>query len=80
MDKANIQFKSVNFMRGRSIQNAIVIIYPSIGPLEKLLLPHFYWAGEVVTRNYVLKRKFTQFSANDNSFLLPKDVLSGEAA
>ncbi|WP_406666061.1 PhoH family protein [Gallaecimonas sp. GXIMD1310] len=26
MDKANIQFKSVNFMRGRSIQNAIVII------------------------------------------------------
>jgi PhoH-like ATPase len=26
MDKANIQFKSVNFMRGRSIQNAIVIL------------------------------------------------------
>ncbi|WP_341502980.1 PhoH family protein [Gallaecimonas sp. GXIMD4217] len=26
MEKANIQFKSVNFMRGRSIQNAIVII------------------------------------------------------
>ncbi|MED5523519.1 PhoH family protein [Gallaecimonas pentaromativorans] len=26
MDKANIQFKSVNFMRGRSIQNAIVLI------------------------------------------------------
>lgn len=26
MDKANIQFKSVNFMRGRSIQNAIVLL------------------------------------------------------
>lgn len=26
MDKANIQFKSINFMRGRSIQNAIVIL------------------------------------------------------
>lgn len=26
MDKANIQLKSVNFMRGRSIQNAIVIL------------------------------------------------------
>ena len=26
MDKANIQFKSVNFMRGRSIQNALVIL------------------------------------------------------
>ena len=26
MDKANIQFKSVNFMRGRSIQNAFVIL------------------------------------------------------
>ncbi|AIY64791.1 PhoH family protein [Pseudoalteromonas piratica] len=26
MEKANIQFKSINFMRGRSIQNAIVIL------------------------------------------------------
>ena len=26
MEKANIQFKSVNFMRGRSIQNAIVLL------------------------------------------------------
>lgn len=26
MDKANIQFKSVNFMRGRSIQNTLVIL------------------------------------------------------
>ena len=26
MEKANIQYKSVNFMRGRSIQNAIVIL------------------------------------------------------
>ncbi|KAF7783573.1 PhoH-like ATPase [Pseudoalteromonas rubra] len=26
MEKANIQFKSVNFMRGRSIQNAVVIL------------------------------------------------------
>ena len=26
MDKANIQFKSVNFMRGRSIQNALVLL------------------------------------------------------
>ena len=26
MDKANIQFKSVNFMRGRSIQNSIVLL------------------------------------------------------
>ena len=26
MEKANIQFKSVNFMRGRSLQNAIVIL------------------------------------------------------
>ena len=25
MEKANVQFKSVNFMRGRSIQNAVVI-------------------------------------------------------
>jgi len=25
-DKANIQFKSVNFMRGRSIQNALVLL------------------------------------------------------
>lgn len=26
MEKANIQFKSVNFMRGRSIQNAFVLL------------------------------------------------------
>lgn len=26
MEKANIQFKSINFMRGRSIQNAVVIL------------------------------------------------------
>ncbi|MBC3766252.1 PhoH family protein [Neptunicella marina] len=26
MDKANIQFKSINFMRGRSIQNAVVLL------------------------------------------------------
>ena len=26
MEKANVQFKSVNFMRGRSIQNAVVIL------------------------------------------------------
>ena len=26
MEKANIQYKSVNFMRGRSIQNSIVIL------------------------------------------------------
>ena len=26
MTKANIQFKSLNFMRGRSIQNAVVIL------------------------------------------------------
>ncbi len=26
MDKANIQFKSINFMRGRSIQNALVLL------------------------------------------------------
>jgi PhoH-like ATPase len=26
MEKANIQFKSVNFMRGRSIQNAVVLL------------------------------------------------------
>jgi len=26
MDKANIQFKSINFMRGRSIQNSVVIL------------------------------------------------------
>ena len=26
MDKANLQFKSVNFMRGRSIQNALVLL------------------------------------------------------
>jgi predicted ribonuclease YlaK len=38
MEKANIQFKSVNFMRGRSIQNAIVILHPSIELVKKLLL------------------------------------------
>ncbi|BAJ00324.1 PhoH family protein [Shewanella violacea] len=26
MDKANVQFKSINFMRGRSIQNSVVIL------------------------------------------------------
>ena len=26
MDKANIQFKSINFMRGRSIQNSVVLL------------------------------------------------------
>lgn len=26
MEKANVQFKSVNFMRGRSIQNAVVLL------------------------------------------------------
>ena len=39
MDKANIQFKSVNFMRGRSIQNALVVLQPRIENNLKYLLP-----------------------------------------
>ncbi|WP_290613841.1 PhoH family protein [Arsukibacterium sp. UBA3155] len=80
MDKANIQFKSVNFMRGRSIQNAIVILYPSIGLADKLLLPRLYWARRVVTRILVNNRNFTKHSANADSFLLHSDVVLGEVA
>ena len=80
MDKANIQFKSVNFMRGRSIQNAIVILYPSICLADKLLLPRLYWARRVVTRILVNNRNFTKHSANADSFLLHSDVVLGEVA
>ena len=50
MEKANIQFKSVNFMRGRSIQNAGVILQPRIGKILKFLPPCFYWPVEKVKR------------------------------
>ena len=50
MEKANIQFKSVNFMRGRSIQNAVVILQPRIGKILKFLPPCFYWPVEKVKR------------------------------
>ena len=50
MEKANIQFKSVNFMRGRSIQNAIVILQPRITNNLKFLLPYFYWPVAKVKR------------------------------
>lgn len=50
MDRANIQLKSVNFMRGRSIQNAIVILQPRIENNLKFLLPCFYWPVAKVKR------------------------------
>ena len=50
MEKANVQFKSVNFMRGRSIQNAVVIVQPRIGGVLKFLPPCFYWPVEKVKR------------------------------
>jgi len=50
MEKANIQFKSVNFMRGRSIQNSGVILQPRIGKILKFLPPCFYWPVEKVKR------------------------------
>jgi len=50
MKKANIQFKSLNFMRGRSIQNAIVILYSSIEGGNKLLQSRFIRTGWKVTR------------------------------
>ncbi|KGJ99132.1 PhoH family protein [Pseudoalteromonas sp. ND6B] len=50
MEKANVQFKSVNFMRGRSIQNAVVILQPRIGKILKFLPPCFYWPVEKVKR------------------------------
>jgi PhoH-like ATPase len=50
MEKANIQFKSVNFMRGRSIQNAIVILQPRIENNLKLLPLCFSWPVVKVKR------------------------------
>ncbi|WJG08960.1 PhoH family protein [Aliiglaciecola sp. LCG003] len=50
MEKANIQFKSVNFMRGRSIQNAIVILQPRIAKKLKFLSLYFYWPVGKVKR------------------------------
>jgi hypothetical protein len=51
MEKANIQYKSVNFMRGRSIQNAIVIVYLGVGELKKVSHPLFHWPVSPVTKN-----------------------------
>lgn len=50
MEKANIQFKSVNFMRGRSIQNAVVILQPRIENNLKLLPLCFSWPVVKVKR------------------------------
>ncbi|MBU2880516.1 PhoH family protein [Psychrosphaera sp. B3R10] len=50
MEKANVQFKSVNFMRGRSIQNAVVILQPRIENNLKFLLLYFYWPVAKVKR------------------------------
>ena len=50
MEKANVQFKSVNFMRGRSIQNAVVILQPRIENNLKFLPLCFSWPVEKVKR------------------------------
>lgn len=50
MEKANVQFKSVNFMRGRSIQNAVVILQPRIENNLKLLPLCFSWPVVKVKR------------------------------
>lgn len=54
MEKANIQFKSVNFMRGRSIQNAVVILQPRIENNLKFLPLCFSWPIAKVKR--ILKK------------------------
>ncbi|WP_064664164.1 PhoH family protein [Pseudoalteromonas sp. MQS005] len=54
MEKANIQFKSVNFMRGRSIQNAGVILQPRIENNLKFLPLCFSWPIAKVKR--ILKK------------------------
>ena len=50
MEKANVQFKSVNFMRGRSIQNAVVILQPRIENNLKFLPHCFSWPIAKVKR------------------------------
>ena len=50
MEKANVQFKSVNFMRGRSIQNAVVILQPRIENNLKFLPLCFSWPIAKVKR------------------------------
>ncbi|RZM80150.1 ribonuclease [Pseudoalteromonas rubra] len=64
MEKANIQFKSVNFMRGRSIQNAVVILQPRIGGVLKFLPPCFYWPVEKVKR---ISKKIDYLSYSEQS-------------
>jgi len=64
MEKANIQFKSVNFMRGRSIQNAVVILQPRIGDILKFLPPCFYWPVEKVKR---ISKKIDYLSYSEQS-------------
>lgn len=64
MEKANIQFKSVNFMRGRSIQNAVVILQPRIGGILKFLPPCFYWPVEKVKR---ISKKIDYLSYSEQS-------------
>ena len=80
MNKANIQFKSINFMRGRSIQNAIVILHPGIEVPNKLLLPHFYWARALVT-TLLKKAALNIMTLNRRSSgLLPTDFLARSAS
>jgi len=64
MEKANVQFKSVNFMRGRSIQNAVVILQPRIGDILKFLPPCFYWPVEKVKR---ISKKIDYLSYSEQS-------------
>ena len=64
MEKANVQFKSVNFMRGRSIQNAVVILQPRIGGILKFLPPCFYWPVEKVKR---ISKKIDYLSYSEQS-------------
>ncbi|GGI78497.1 PhoH family protein [Shewanella gelidii] len=71
MEKANIQFKSVNFMRGRSIQNSVVVWYPSLDMAKKLLPPSNQMPRLVVTRNYQILTMSTIENTINTYQLLP---------
>jgi len=63
MEKANIQYKSVNFMRGRSIQNSIVILQPRNENNLKFLLPCFLRLADNVKRIYLNSNLFALSSS-----------------
>ncbi|QDP02214.1 PhoH family protein [Thalassotalea sp. PS06] len=75
MEKANIQFKSINFMRGRSIQNALVIYYPGTKNSLNCSHPCVFAASSVVNKKFEQKPKIRPYYVSEKREYSPINLV-----